>query len=226
MKRKRSEEDARGRAARSRTKRCADVIGAAAGLALMAPLLLTIAMLVRVKLGAPVIYRQERAGLHGSSFEILKFRTMRELFDERGRPLPDELRVTAFGTFLRTTSLDELPELFNVLRGNMSLVGPRPLLMEYIPRYSAEQARRHTVRPGITGLAQVNGRNSIDWNQKFILDVWYVDNWSHRLDAVIIFKTVLKVLKREGINVQGHATGTPFLPQSNQTGSGNGQQPP
>ncbi|MGB9792451.1 MAG: sugar transferase [Thermacetogeniaceae bacterium] len=154
----------------------------------------------------PVLFRQVRPGLHGKPFVIYKFRTMRKAYDEEWRPLPDEQRLTRLGKWLRSTSLDELPELLNVLKGEMSLVGPRPLLMEYLDRYTPEQARRHEVKPGITGWAQVNGRNAISWEEKFRLDVWYVDNWSLWLDLKIILITLWKVLKREGISASGHAT--------------------
>ncbi|MBW3656191.1 MAG: sugar transferase [Gemmatimonadetes bacterium] len=161
-------------------------------------------------MGSPVLFRQTRPGLHGRAFTMYKFRTMRHAYDREGRPLPDPARLTRVGRLLRSTSLDELPELFNVLRGDMSLVGPRPLLPEYLPLYSEEQARRHEVRPGITGWAQVNGRNAITWEQKFRLDVWYVDNHSLRLDALILLRTVAKVLAREGINQEGQATAETF----------------
>jgi lipopolysaccharide/colanic/teichoic acid biosynthesis glycosyltransferase len=163
-------------------------------------------LLVRVNMGAPVLFHQERPGLHGRPFILYKFRTMRDLRDVEGRLLPDEMRLTRLGRILRSTSLDELPELFNVLKGEMSLVGPRPLLMEYLNRYTPEQARRHEVKPGITGWAQVNGRNAITWEEKFKLDVWYVDNWNLGLDLKILGLTLIKVLKREGISAGGHAT--------------------
>lgn len=169
-------------------------------LALLSPLLVAVAVLVRVKLGSPVFFRQVRPGLHGRSFCMLKFRTMRDAYDGEGRMLPDRERLTPLGRFLRSTSLDELPELWNVLKGEMSLVGPRPLLVEYLPLYTPEQARRHEVRPGITGWAQVNGRNAITWDEKFKLDVWYVDHASLWLDFRILFMTLKKVFFREGIN--------------------------
>jgi lipopolysaccharide/colanic/teichoic acid biosynthesis glycosyltransferase len=187
-------------------KRLFDLLVAAAALLLLAPLLLVLAWLVRRRIGAPVLFRQLRPGLHGRPFELLKFRSMREALDERGRPLPDAERLTPFGRFLRASSLDELPELWNVLRGDMSLVGPRPLLMEYLPLYTPEQARRHAVRPGITGWAQVNGRNALSWEEKFRLDVWYVDHRSFRLDLRILLLTLKRVLAREGINAEGEAT--------------------
>lgn len=169
------------------------------------PMLLLAAM-VRMKLGAPVLFRQVRPGKDGLPFEMIKFRTMRDAFGEDGRPLPDAERMTSFGQLLRASSLDELPELWNVIKGDMSLVGPRPLLMEYLPLYSPEQYRRHEVRPGITGWAQVNGRNALSWEEKFRLDVWYVDNQSIWLDLKILFLTVKKVLMRDGISAAGEAT--------------------
>ncbi|SFB10931.1 sugar transferase [Azotobacter beijerinckii] len=187
-------------------KRLFDLLAAALGLLLLAPLLLVLAWLVRRRIGAPVLFRQIRPGLHGRPFALLKFRSMREALDEHGQPLPDAERLTPFGRFLRASSLDELPELWNVLRGDMSLVGPRPLLMEYLPLYSPEQARRHAVRPGITGWAQVNGRNALSWEERFRLDVWYVDHRSLRLDLHILLLTLKRVLAREGINAEGEAT--------------------
>lgn len=171
-----------------------------------APLLLLIALLVLWKLGRPVFFRQNRPGLAGSAFRLIKFRTMMDARDAEGRLLSDAERLTSFGRWLRATSLDELPELLNVLIGEMSLVGPRPLLVEYLPLYSAEQARRHEVRPGITGWAQINGRNAISWEDKFRLDVWYVDHRSLWFDLKILFLTVLKVVRRDGISAQGEAT--------------------
>ena len=170
------------------------------------PVMLLVALLVRMKLGTPVLFRQERPGLHGRSFVMYKFRTLAELVDEEGRPLADEERMTPFGRWLRSTSLDELPELWNVVRGDMSLVGPRPLLKEYLPLYSREQARRHDVPPGITGWAQVNGRNTLSWEKKFEMDVWYVDNRSFWLDLRILWLTALTVLFRRGVSAEGHAT--------------------
>jgi lipopolysaccharide/colanic/teichoic acid biosynthesis glycosyltransferase len=189
-----------------RWKRTIDLVGAGVGLAALSPLALGIAVLVRLRLGSPVLFRQKRPGLHGETFEMLKFRTMREAFDAAGRPLPDAQRLTPFGRWLRSTSLDELPELWNVLQGEMSLVGPRPLLVEYLPRYSRFQARRHEVKPGITGWAQINGRNAISWDEKFRLDVWYVDHQSLWLDMQILATTFAKVLRRDGISAQDAAT--------------------
>jgi lipopolysaccharide/colanic/teichoic acid biosynthesis glycosyltransferase len=187
-------------------KRPFDVAVAATALLACAPLLLAVALAVRLVLGRPVLFVQERPGRHGVPFRLIKFRTMRDGFDAEGRPLPDGERLTGLGRFLRSTSLDELPELWNVLRGEMSLVGPRPLLMEYLPLYTPEQARRHEVRPGITGWAQVNGRNALSWEEKFRLDVWYVDNRSFWLDLKILWLTAVKVFRREGISQAGHAT--------------------
>jgi len=165
---------------------------------------------VRGKLGSPVLFRQIRPGMHGKPFEMIKFRTMKDAVDAEGNSLPDSERMTAFGQFLRATSLDELPELWNVLKGQMSLVGPRPLLMEYLPLYSEEQYRRHQMRPGITGWAQVNGRNAISWEDKFKLDVWYVDNRSFWLDLKVLFLTVKKVVVRDGISGEGETTMSKF----------------
>lgn len=187
-------------------KRLFDLVVAAGALAVLSPVLAVLALLVRIELGSPVLFRQVRPGKCGRPFEMLKFRTMRDTRGADGALLSDADRLTAFGRFLRSTSLDELPELWNVLRGEMSVVGPRPLLMEYLPLYSPEQARRHEVRPGITGWAQVNGRNALSWDEKFALDVWYVDNWSMRLDLRILWLTVLKVAGREGISAAGDAT--------------------
>ncbi|WP_304412606.1 MULTISPECIES: sugar transferase [unclassified Alcanivorax] len=187
-----------------------DVVGALAGLLLLAPVIVTLAILVRLKLGSPVLFRQTRPGMVGVAFQMAKFRTMTDKRDERGELLPDAERLTAFGQFLRSTSLDELPELWNVLKGDMSLVGPRPLLMEYLPLYSERQARRHEVRPGITGWAQVNGRNALSWDEKFELDVWYVENRTLLLDIKIIFLTILRVIKRDDISHDGEATMTRF----------------
>jgi sugar transferase EpsL len=192
-------------------KRVFDLIATVAGLILIWPFFIILALLVRFKLGSPVLFHQTRPGLHGNPFIMLKFRTMTEERDAGGSLLPDAQRLTRLGTFLRSTSLDELPELLNVLKGDMSLVGPRPLLMEYLERYSSEQARRHEVRPGITGWAQVNGRNALSWEEKFEFDVWYVDNWSLWLDIKILFLTVLKTLRREGISAEGEATMTRFM---------------
>jgi lipopolysaccharide/colanic/teichoic acid biosynthesis glycosyltransferase len=187
-------------------KRLVDMTGACFGFLLLSPVLAILVILVRLKLGSPVFFRQTRPGFYGKPFRLLKFRTMIDARDTQGQLLPDARRLTRFGHFLRVTSLDELPELFNVLRGDMSLIGPRPLLMKYLEHYTPEQMRRHEVKPGITGWAQVNGRNAITWEEKFKLDVWYVDNRSLWLDMTIIFMTIWKILKREGINQPGHAT--------------------
>lgn len=187
-------------------KRLFDLLASTMGLLLLALPLALLAWQVRRKLGSPVLFTQERPGLHGKPFRMVKFRTMTDARDASGALLPDAERLTPFGRFLRATSLDELPELWNVLRGDMSLVGPRPLLMEYLPLYSPEQARRHEVRPGITGWAQVNGRNAISWADKFELDVWYVDHRSLWLDVRILWLTVRKVLVRDGISAAGEAT--------------------
>ncbi|MEF2229379.1 MAG: sugar transferase [Pseudodesulfovibrio sp.] len=192
-------------------KRLTDLAVAALALLLLWPLLLLLALLVRVNLGSPVLFRQVRPGLHGRPFTILKFRTMRDAAGSDGRLLPDAKRLTRFGRFLRSASLDELPELWNVLVGHMSLVGPRPLLMQYLERYTPRQARRHEVRPGITGWAQVNGRNALSWEDKFELDVWYVDNRSLALDLRILWLTLASVLRREGVSQPGHATMEEFM---------------
>lgn len=180
-------------------KRLSDIIVAASALLILSPVLLWLAWLVKSRLGSPVLFRQLRPGLHGRPFEMLKFKSMKEALGPDGQPLPDAERLTPFGKWLRATSLDELPELWNVLKGEMSLVGPRPLLIEYLPLYSPEQERRHDVRPGVTGWAQINGRNAISWQNKFELDVWYVDNRSWALDIKIIIVTVVKVVKRENV---------------------------
>lgn len=187
-------------------KRLSDVVVAGLGLLILSPVLIAVALLVRLNLGSPILFRQVRPGLHGSPFTLLKFRTMIDALDENGSPRPDAERLTPFGQFLRRSSLDELPELYNVLRGDMSLVGPRPLLMEYLPLYSPEQARRHDVRPGLTGWAQVNGRNAIGWDEKFQLDAWYVDHASFALDMKILWLTLLKVVTGHGVSAQGEAT--------------------
>jgi len=192
-------------------KRLLDLLVATVGLLVISPVLLVIAILVRLQHGSPVLFGQKRPGLHGQPFRIFKFRTMTDARAADGSPLPDEQRLTRLGRFLRASSLDELPELFNVLRGEMSLVGPRPLLMQYLERYSPEQSRRHDVLPGITGWVQVNGRNALTWEDKFRLDVWYVDHWSFWLDMKILFLTVSKVFKREGISQPGHATMEEFM---------------
>jgi len=192
-------------------KRLFDLAAAVPASIIAAPILGLVALLVRAKLGAPVLFRQTRPGLYGKPFTLYKFRTMTDARDAQGNLLPDAARLTPFGRFLRSTSLDELPELWNVLRGDMSLVGPRPLLMQYLDRYTPEQARRHEVRPGITGWAQVNGRNALTWEQKFALDVWYVDHLSFWLDLKIIALTLWKILKREGISQPGQATAEEFM---------------
>lgn len=195
-------------------KRGVDVVGAASGLVVLSPVLLGTAALVRVKLGSPVLFRQQRPGYKGEPFIILKFRTMTDARDAQGDLLPDSERLTAFGRFLRRSSLDELPELLNVLRGEMSLVGPRPLRMSYLEHYTPEQARRHDVKPGITGWAQINGRNNLTWAEKFKLDVWYVDNQSLWLDLRVLFETVFKVVKSEDISHEGQATMYKFTGQA------------
>lgn len=193
-----------------RVKRGADIAAAAFALVALSPLLSALWLLVRCQIGAPALFRQIRPGLGGRPFEMVKFRTMHNETGPDGRPLSDAERLTPFGKWLRATSLDELPELWNVLRGDMSLVGPRPLRIEYLPLYTLEQARRHEVRPGVTGWAQVNGRNAISWEQRFVLDVWYVDNFSLWLDARILARTVLKVIQRDGITASGSDTMTAF----------------
>lgn len=187
-------------------KRAFDIVASTLGLMLLWPVLVVTAALVRWKLGAPVLFRQIRPGLHARPFEMIKFRTMREACGPDGKPPPDAERMTTLGRILRATSLDELPELWNVLRGDMSLVGPRPLLMEYLPLYTPEQARRHEVRPGITGWAQVNGRNTLSWEDRFSLDVWYVEHRSFWLDMRILLLTLRKVVMRDGISAAGEAT--------------------
>ncbi len=182
------------------TKRLFDIFVSFFGLLTLSPVLFLIAILIRVKLGSPILFQHSRPGKDGKLFNMIKFRTMKNEFDQSGRMLPDELRMTKLGSILRKSSLDELPELINVLKGDMSIVGPRPLLIEYLPLYSSEQARRHEVRPGITGWAQVNGRNAIAWKKKFSLDVWYVDNQNLFLDLKIIFMTLQKVFDRSGID--------------------------
>lgn len=191
-------------------KRLLDLLLAISAMVLLLPLMIVIAGLVYWKLGRPVLFRQRRPGLHGRPFDLLKFRTMAAASDEFGNSLDDAQRLTRFGRWLRATSLDELPELWNVLTGDMSIVGPRPLLMEYLPLYSAEQNRRHEVRPGITGWAQVNGRNAITWCEKFELDIWYIDHRSLWLDLRIIGMTIMRVLRRDGISSPGEATARKF----------------
>jgi len=187
-------------------KRIFDFLVALFALLTLLPVVIVVAVLIRFKLGSPILFTQDRPGLNGKIFKMMKFRSMLDAKDKQGNLLPDDERMTKFGAFLRSTSLDELPGLFNVLKGDMSLVGPRPLLVQYLPLYSSEQARRHNVRPGITGWAQVNGRNAISWEQKFKLDVWYVDNQSLLLDFKILLLTVKKVFVREGISADGEAT--------------------
>lgn len=192
-------------------KRILDISLTILGVTIASPVLITVGLLVWIFNGWPIIFRQTRPGYRGQPFQVYKFRTMSNVRDERGNLLPDSERLTPLGRFLRSTSLDELPEMFNVLRGEMSLVGPRPLLMQYLDRYSTEQARRHDVQPGITGWAQINGRNVLTWEDKFRMDVWYVDHWSIGLDVKILLLTLWKVLKREGINQPGHVSAEEFM---------------
>lgn len=191
-------------------KRIFDIVASSMFLVALSPLLFIIALLIRKKMGEPVLFRQQRPGLHGQPFWLLKFRTMTDVRDNTGILLPDADRLTRFGRFLRSTSLDELPEFFNVLKGDMSFVGPRPLLMQYLDRYTPEQARRHEMKPGITGWAQIHGRNALMWEEKFKLDVWYVDHWCLWLDIKILIITLWKILRREGINQLGQATTEEF----------------
>ncbi len=191
-------------------KRALDIVLSALALIILSPVALIVAIAIRLTMGPPVIFSQVRPGLHGKPFVMYKFRTMLDLRDEEGNLLPDEVRLTKLGRFLRCSSLDEIPEFWNVLKGDMSLVGPRPLLMEYLPLYTKEQARRHEVKPGMTGWAQVNGRNAISWEEKFKLDVWYVDNVSFWIDIKILSLTFWKVLKREGISAPDHVTAPKF----------------
>ena len=191
-------------------KRLLDIIIASIALILLSPLYFYVAHKVKKNLGSPVLFRQVRPGLHGKPFEMIKFRSMKDAVDAQGNPLPDSERLTSFGQMLRSSSLDEMPELWNVIKGEMSIVGPRPLLTEYLPLYNAEQAKRHNVRPGMTGHAQVNGRNAISWEEKFKLDTWYVENQSLWLDFKIMLKTVQKVLSKEDISAEGEATMTKF----------------
>lgn len=191
-------------------KRAFDIAASASALVVLSPVLAITAYKVKKELGSPVLFRQTRPGLHGKPFEMIKFRTMKDATDKEGNALPDSERLTEFGKKLRASSLDELPELWNVLKGDMSLVGPRPLLMEYLPLYNAEQAKRHNVRPGVTGYAQVNGRNSLSWEDKFKLDTWYVEHQSLWLDMKILLKTVKKVIIKDGISAEGEATMTKF----------------
>ena len=197
------------------SKRLLDLLLTIPGLALLSPILALIAVLVRIYHGSPIFFHQLRPGYRGKPFELIKFRTMSEARDAQGRLLPDMQRLTRLGRFLRSTSLDELPEFFLVLSGKMSLVGPRPLLMQYLERYSPEQKRRHDVLPGITGWAQINGRNTLTWEDKFDLDVWYVDHWSLWLDIKIMLLTLWKVVRREGISQPGHATAEEFMGSRN-----------
>src|SRR5690554_1245926 len=196
-------------------KRSFDIAGSLLGLLLLSPVIAIVAWQVRFKLGSPVLFRQTRPGLNGKPFQMVKFRTMKDAVDAQGNPLPDSERLTPFGQFLRSSSLDELPELWNVLKGDMSLVGPRPLLMEYLPLYTPKQYRRHKVRPGVTGWAQINGRNALSWEEKFQLDVWYVNNRSLWLDIKILFLTVKKVVVRDGISADGEATMLKFTGSRN-----------
>lgn len=198
------------------SKRALDIVVSFIGLLVLSPLLAAIALIIRVKLGSPVLFKQIRSGMGGEPFQIWKFRTMTDHRDSQGNLLADKERMSAFGSFLRTASLDELPELINVLLGDMSVVGPRPLLMQYLDRYTPEQARRHRARPGITGWAQINGRNALSWEEKFQLDVWYVDHWSLWLDIKIILMTIRKVFLREGISAAGEPTMPEFNPQITQ----------
>ena len=191
-------------------KRLFDFCAALIALILFSPILFVVAIFVRQKLGSPVLFSQVRPGLEGKPFKMVKFRTMLNANDAQGNPLPDDQRLTKFGSFLRSTSLDELPELWNVIKGDMSLVGPRPLLMEYLPLYTQDQAKRHDVRPGVTGWAQINGRNAISWDEKFKLDTWYVEHRSFALDLKIIMLTIKKVIKRDGINAAADVTMTKF----------------
>lgn len=205
--------------ATSGAKRAFDLAAAGLGLLFLSPVLIVVALLVRRKIGSPVLFRQKRVGLRGQQFEILKFRTMTNETDADGNLLPDEQRLPKFGIFLRSSSLDELPELVNVIRGEMSLVGPRPLVARYLERYTPEQARRHLARPGITGLAQVKGRNVLAWEDRFALDVDYVNNWTFALDLSILVQTVRAVLQRDGISTEGHATAPEFLGRADETRS-------
>lgn len=191
-------------------KRLFDIFVALTLFLLLLPILLVVALLIRINLGGPILFSQDRPGLNGKIFKMYKFRSMSNELDQHGNLLPDEIRLTKFGKALRASSLDELPELVNILKGDMSLVGPRPLLVEYLPLYNQQQARRHEVRPGITGWAQVNGRNSVSWEQKFDLDVWYVENQSFLLDIKILFMTFFKVIKKDGISQAQHVTAEKF----------------
>lgn len=192
-------------------KRTFDIVATCIALVLLSPLMIILSALILMRLGRPIFFCQTRPGLNGKPFEMVKFRTMLDVVDGNGNSLPDHKRLTKFGVLLRSSSLDELPELLNVLRGDMSLVGPRPLLMHYLPLYTKEQARRNEVLPGITGWAQINGRNALSWEEKFALDVWYIDNWSFMLDLRILCATAIKVLKRSDISQEGEATMPVFL---------------
>lgn len=187
-------------------KRIFDFTASLCGLILLSPILIVVALLIRLNLGSPIFFTQDRVGKHNKVFKMIKFRSMKDGVDKDGNLLPDEMRLTKFGKMLRSTSLDELPELINVLKGDMSLIGPRPLLVDYLPLYNKNQIRRHNVLPGLTGWAQINGRNSLSWNEKFSLDIWYVDNWSLTLDIKIFFLTIYKVFKRDGISQEGNVT--------------------
>lgn len=187
-------------------KRLFDIVCALCGLIILSPVLIICALLIRFNLGSPIFFRQKRIGKDNKEFEMIKFRSMKDAFDKNGNSLPDEERMTKLGKVLRSLSLDELPELINILKGDMSLIGPRPLLVQYLPLYDERQIKRHDVTPGLTGWAQVNGRNSLSWSEKFELDVWYVENWSLWLDIKIFFMTFYKVFKREGISQEGQAT--------------------
>lgn len=191
-------------------KRLIDLSLALSGLVVLFPVMAVVALLVRINLGAPVIFSQTRPGYLGKPFKIYKFRSMSNAYDEKGVLLPDNLRLTRFGRLLRSTSLDELPNLWTIIKGDMSIVGPRPLLMEYLPLYDSQQAKRHLVKPGLTGWAQINGRNAISWNEKFALDVWYAENVSVWLDIKIIVITIKKIIMREGISAEGEATMSKF----------------
>ncbi len=207
-------------------KRGFDILIAGMVLIAASPVMLATALLVRWRLGSPVLFRQLRPGLHGQPFELVKFRTMRDASDREGKLLADHERLTSFGKALRATSLDELPQLFNVLKGDMSLVGPRPLLMEYLAHYSPEQGRRHEVRPGITGWAQVNGRNAISWDEKFRLDVWYVDNRSFRLDLKIVGLTAMRIIRKDGVNAAPDVTMPRFDEERKSASSASPSSPP
>lgn len=198
-----------------KSKRLFDIVVVLSSAIIVLPIVLLLVILVRLLIGRPILFKQKRPGRHGKPFMMYKFRTMKNIYDINGKLLPDAQRMTKFGTFLRKSSLDELPELLNILKGDMSLVGPRPLLMEYLPRYTKKQARRHETKPGITGWAQVSGRNSLNWPDKFKLDVWYVDHQSFLLDLKILLRTVRKVLRPEGINQEGCATMTEFMGNDN-----------